>query len=169
MGEIRLIKALISVWFFAVVVACESGDGLPAGVVAKIGDRLIGVGDLVEGAKRMYGEQAEWDVLDEERQIAVLDALVASELLALEGMSRGLDRESPIREELVDLQRKLLAEEYFDRQVWRDLEISDGEVRERFEEWGAGEQRRLAHILCRSREEGNEVLQALAEFFHRQA
>lgn len=162
MGDSSFSSLLICICF-AVVVACESRVDLPAGVVAKIGDRSIGIGDLAEGARRVYGGQVGWDGLDKQQQTTVLEALVASELFVLEGVSRGLHREPLIKTELDDLQRELLAAEYFDREVWRGLDVGDGEVSRRFEEWGAGEQLHLAHILCRNRDRAIEVLQALAE------
>ncbi len=162
MGYIRFSRLVICT-FFVIAIACDGGDELPEGVVAKVGSRVIGMDDLVKGAQQMYGEQRVWAGLAKKQKTAVLEALVASQLLLVEGVSRGFDQEPSIRTELDDLQRKLLAETYFDRAVWRGLEVGDEKVLARFEEWGAGEQLHLAHILCRHRQAAMEVLQALTE------
>lgn len=130
--------------------------------MATVGGRPINAADLAEGARKIYGASVDAEHLDGEKRKKVLDGLIAAELLGLEGESRGLDQAPEIRRELEALERKLLAEEYFARQVWAGIEVTEEEIRARYEEWGAGDQRHLAHILCASEEEAEEVLAELA-------
>lgn len=139
------------------------GAELRGEVVATVGERAISAADLAEGARKIYGAPVDAAHLDGEKRKKVLDGLIAAELLELEGEKRGLDQTPGIRLELEALERRLLAEEYFARQVWAGIEVREEEIRARYEEWGAGDQRHLAHILCASETEAGEVLAELAQ------
>lgn len=141
---------------------CGCGTAPRGEVVATVGERAISAADFAEGVHKVYGGQVDPKQLDDEKRKKVLDGLIAAELLGLEGEKRGLDQTPGIRLELEALERKLLAEEYFARQVWAGIEVREEEIRARYEEWGAGDQRHLAHILCASEEEAEEVLAELA-------
>ena len=131
-------------------------------VVASVGMRKISVDDFTAGARKMYGKDNSVERLSSDEKRKVLDALIAAELLALEGLERGLDQEPAIREELDALERKLLVKEFNERDLWVGLEITEEEVQTRYEAWGFGEQVHLAHILCRGKEKAEEILAELA-------
>jgi len=139
------------------------GGELPEGGVASVGERLISQEDLAEGVKKMFGEDASVGELAPEAKGKVLDALIAAELLYLEGLQRGLDEEPEVQRELAELEKKLLVEAFYEREIGTEFEVAEEEVRERFEARGAGEQIRLGHILCQKEEEAEEMLGRLAK------
>lgn len=135
---------------------------MPEETVASIGMRQISVEDFTDGARKMYGEDTSVERLSPDEKRKVVDALIAVELLTLEGLERGLDQEADIREELGELERKLLVKEFYERDLWVGLVVTEEEIQDRYEAWGSGEQVHLAHILCRKDEEAEDVLAELA-------
>lgn len=135
----------------------------PEGMIAAVGDRFISEEDLAHGVRKMYGEERSVESLGAADRGRVLDALIAAELLNLEGLRRGLDGDPEIREELDELERTLLVEEFYEREIGTEFEVGEEELRDRFEAMGSGEQIRLAHILCQREEEAEEILGKLAK------
>ena len=127
--------------------------------VATVGGRPIWAVDLTRAARAMFGDGVELAQVQKE---AVLDALVATQLLTVEGLARGLDQTPRVRRQLGELERSLLQDQFYQRQVWAGVVASEEEVRALYEEWGSGQQVRLAHILCPEEGEARQVLEALA-------
>jgi parvulin-like peptidyl-prolyl isomerase len=152
-------------WLFLVLIMGIPGCGenVPEGTVALVGERLISQEDLTEGVKKMFGEDIPEGELAPEAKRKVLDALIAAELLYLEGARRGLDEDPAIRGELDELEKKLLVEAFYEREIGTEFEVAEEEIQARFEARGAGEQIRLGHILCQKAEEAEEMLGRLAE------
>ena len=151
-------------WLFPVLVMgiLGCGEDVPEGTIASVGERLISREDLAEGVKKMFGEDAPAGEFPPEAKRKVLDALIAAELLYLEGLQRGLDREPEIQRELAELEKKLLVEAFYEREIGTKFEVAEEELQARFEARGAGAQIRLGHILCQKQGEAEEMLERLA-------
>ncbi|NKB72374.1 MAG: hypothetical protein GKR89_35305 [Candidatus Latescibacteria bacterium] len=126
--------------------------------VATVGGRSIQEANLIRAAQSMYGAQGPLSPAQED---AVLNALVATQLLVLEGLAQGLDRADGVKEPLEKLEGSLLREQFYQRSVWAGLVISEEAIGALYKEWGQGQQLRLAHILCPEKEEIQQVLTAL--------
>ena len=92
---------------------CGCERELPAGVGAKVGARSIAQEDLRVAAQQLHG--AVWDSLQPAARTGIFEAVVAAELLVMEGVRRGLDRDPEIEAELATLWRRELSAAFFER------------------------------------------------------
>lgn len=144
--------------FLALLLALASGSAAwaQADTVAVVGSDAILVHQVKEAAERLYGTNAGL-----EQKKAALEALVAAEVLALEARQRGLDQDPTLRRQLYDVELALLAEYYRQRVLTADIAPDEAAVAARYRQWGNGQQRRLAHILCRDAATAAAILQRL--------
>ncbi|MBI4531049.1 MAG: peptidylprolyl isomerase [Candidatus Latescibacteria bacterium] len=146
---------------FLAVLLSGCGNAQDRAVVTVAGKRLT-VKDLNLLAGKLLGENPRkgMDSLIVKRQI--VDAFIARELLVLEGEARHLDRDEQIAGELQKLERELLIRAVYDKDVLnRNIEVMEQEIADLYGEWGSGEEVRASHILCRTEEEANSLLDEL--------
>jgi len=146
-------------WLLAL--GCGKGEGPE--VIARVGGRPITGEDFREAVRKVMGEERGVADMDSAARRELLDALIAARLLGLEGEKRGLGQDETVREGLAALERRLLREEIYRRDIWGQVEIREADLRRKFAEWGAGEQIQAAHILCRTQAAADEVLEALGK------
>ncbi len=129
-------------------------------VLAKVGDRVITLGDYAATLDRMDRfERLRYQ--SDERRKALLDEMIKVELLAKEAERRGLDKEPETKQRV----RQILRD-----QVLRDLQaklappgkIPDAAVRKYYDDkrddFREPERRRVAHIVVGSKAKAEEVL-----------
>ncbi|AKT43393.1 peptidyl-prolyl cis-trans isomerase [Chondromyces crocatus] len=129
-------------------------------VLAKVGDRVITLGDFAAALDQMD----QFDRLryqSKERRRELLSELVDVELLAMEAQRRGLDKEPDVQDALRQTMRDaILAQER--RSLPAPAEISAEEVRAYFDansdKFVEPERRRLAAIVLKSRADAEKVL-----------
>ncbi|MCS6858376.1 MAG: peptidyl-prolyl cis-trans isomerase [Sandaracinaceae bacterium] len=135
-------------------------DQEAAQVLAKVGDRVITVGEFVEAvSSRGPFLRARYNSLERKREL--LDQMVRFELFAQEAIRKGYDQLPEVqRVRKQALIRKFLKQEVEDR--IRIDDISDDEVRAYYEahkdEYNQPEQVRVSHILIADRNTAQRVL-----------
>jgi parvulin-like peptidyl-prolyl isomerase len=136
---------------------------MPAGVIARIGDRQIDASDFGEAGRKVKGKEFSLGSLDFAAKRGLLDALIAQQLLVVEGLRRRLDRETDIQRQVTDLERQLLAKELYLREVEVKLSVTKEEISRQYEAWGAGTEILIGHIQCDTQESALEILQEIKE------
>lgn len=129
-------------------------------VLAKVGDRVITLGDYAATLDRMDRFERLRYQSDERRKV-LLEEMIKVELLAKEAERRGLDKEPATKQHV----RQILRD-----QVIRDLqakvpppgEIAEARVRKYYDEnrddFREPERRRVAHIVLGTKKKAEEVL-----------
>ena len=91
-----------------------------------------------------------------------LQSLIDQELLLLEARNRGLDQDSQLVEKLSSKQRKYIVSVLRQREIMPLVEITEEDIRQRFEELGLVRERFLTAIVVASQQEARELQQRLA-------
>lgn len=151
----RLIACLCCIWIWG------CGQDMPAGVIARIGERQIDASDFGEAVRKVKGKDFSLGSLDYAAKRGLLDALIAQQLLVVEGLRRRLDQEADIQRQVADLERQLLAKELYQREVEMKLSVTEEEIRRQYKEWGAGAEILIGHIQCDTQEDALDILQEL--------
>ena len=108
------------------MLGCE--QDLPEGVIARVGERDIDAQAFAVAARKVVGEDLALGSINAAGKRALLDIILARELLTLEGKRRGIDREEVVRRELDALERKLLSEELYQREIEAGLAVAEEEI-----------------------------------------
>ena len=132
-------------------------------VVARIGELTISVEDYERRARQLrrtgYGHVEEWDQASKEE---VLEGIIARELLILEGLRRGLHRDSTIAAAVSREEQKALMNRLYDAEALRGTYTSsDEELRAFFLERRYDTEVYSRHIVCRTEDQARQVLAAL--------
>ena len=91
-----------------------------------------------------------------------LQSLIDQELLLLEARNRGLEQDSQLVEKLSNKQRKYIVSVLRQREIMPLVEITEEDIRQRFEELGLARERFLTAIVVASQQEARELQQRLA-------
>ena len=91
-----------------------------------------------------------------------LQSLIDQELLLLEARNRGLEQDSQLVEKLSSKQRKYIVSVLRQREIMPLVEITEEDIRQRFEELGLARERFLTAIVVASQQETRELLKRLA-------
>ena len=90
-----------------------------------------------------------------------LQSLIDQELLLLEARNRGLEQDSQLVEKLSSKQRKYIVSVLRQREIMPLVEITEEDIRQRFEELGLARERFLTAIVVASQQEARELQQRL--------
>ena len=91
-----------------------------------------------------------------------LQSLIDQELLLLEARNRGLEQDSQLVEKLSSKQRKYIVSVLRQREIMPLVEITEEDIRRRFEELGLARERFLTAIVVASQQEARELQKRLA-------
>lgn len=144
-------------------IAQEAGEatGDPSRVVANVGQLTVTAGELEIAAAEMSQQFAA--IPEEQRQAAVLGALIDIKLFAAKAAEAGLDKEGMIEAELEFLRSRILHNAYFEANIADS--ISEEAIRERFEKEMEGlepeQQVKARHILVETEEAAREIIAEL--------
>ncbi len=132
-------------------------------LVARIGDRTLSVQQFEDMARELkqtgYSRVAQYNA---EGKRTLLDGIIARQLLIMEGVRRGYDRDSTIQGTVDKSERKMLMMELYERQaVQPSYRFTEDELRAFFHEYQYDVEVLSQHIVCTSQERALEVLAAL--------
>ena len=91
-----------------------------------------------------------------------LQSLIDQELLLLEARNRGLEQDSQLVEKLSSKQRKYIVSALRQREIMPLVEVTEEDIRQRFEELGLARERFLTAIVVASQQEAGELQKRLA-------
>ena len=91
-----------------------------------------------------------------------LQSLIDQELLLLEARNRGLEQDSQLVEKLSSKQRKYIVSVLRQREITPLVEVTEEDIRQRFEELGLARERFLTAIVVASQQEALELQKRLA-------
>ncbi len=91
-----------------------------------------------------------------------LQSLIDQELLLLEARNRGLEQDSQLVEKLSSKQRKYIVSVLRQREITPLVEVTEEDIRQRFEELGLARERFLTAIVVASQQEAGELQKRLA-------
>lgn len=141
---------------FSVIAQENAGE-----VVAKVGGIEITTNELAIAGADLQQQFA--NVPAEQRQAAVLSALIDIKLLAKKAMDAGMEDEADFRARMEFLRSRTLHNQYFQETI--SDSISDEEVKARYDAEIAAiepqQQVKARHILVETEEEANEVIKLL--------
>jgi len=128
--------------------------------VARVGDRRITVGELWQFQDSLE-DQLKSDTVGVDAQRDYLQSMIDRELMLREVYESGLDRDPVVLERLDYMRQAKLAEEYRIRNIAGPIEVTDEEIRQRFERDGLGREVELAQIVLGSREDAEALVHRL--------
>ncbi|HSN97032.1 MAG TPA: peptidyl-prolyl cis-trans isomerase [Candidatus Nanopelagicales bacterium] len=184
MARAAVISTLLAASLAALLTGCNEGAVQPppdgsapafglsaeqsARVLAKVGDRVITLGDFGRTLERMD----QFDRLryqSKERRRELLSELIDVELLALEAKRRGFDRDPEVEDAIRQVLREAMVAQA--RQgLPSPAEIKPEEVRAYFEanadKFNEPERRRVSAIVLKSRAEAAKVLEEAEKASH---
>lgn len=151
----------LAVCALAIFFACGSDE--TSQYVARIGEREVSLAEFEMRAQKLLRKTySDLDSLDKTTGAKLLDDIIARELLILEGLERGLDRDSTVAEEIGRTEQKNLIDTLYARQALKKEYIFHREELMRF--FKARDYDVEVHskqIVCASEESAWEALHAL--------
>ncbi len=156
-------KIAIAICVFATVIGAVADP--PLEYVARVGDKKISVAEFQRRAQEMMKTGFRHiDVSDREATRTFLDGIIAHELLVLEGLKRGLDRDTTIAEEVQRIEEQAIREKLYDNEALKgDYSSTEAEIRQFFIDQQYDTEVFSQHIVCASEQEAWEVLDRLAK------
>lgn len=95
----------------------------------------------------------------------MLDTLVMRELILQQAAKDGVDKSKEVEEKLADLKKRIIVDTYLKKKVESDAKISDDELKKFYDQnqdkFKTGEQIRASHILVKSEQEAQAILEQL--------
>jgi hypothetical protein len=155
--------ALSAVCLFVLVVSANA-DSQPT-YVARIGDKNISIAEYQRRAQEMMKTGFRHvDVKDPQAKTIFLDGIIAHELLVLEGLRRGLDRDTTIAEEVQRIQEQALRKKLYEIEALKgNYDSSEEELKQFFVDRQYDTEVFSQHIVCASEEKAWEALARLDE------
>jgi parvulin-like peptidyl-prolyl isomerase len=165
MTRTDILRRVCGVLALLLLLACGGPEARAArapesGVLLRVGPLTAGIEDLREAGEAIHGAPMAQLSLEQLRLAA--DALIAARLIVLEAERRGLHEDPAVVAALDSVRSAWLREAIYERDVFGTIgEPTSADISALYQEWGAGEQVEGFHILLRSREEAERVLQRL--------
>jgi len=127
--------------------------------LAKVAGRRITLEDVEEAWECWRGP------LKKPAKADLLPILVDKQMMVVEAQRRGLDRRPAVVEGLREVERKELADRLYGMEILDKVSVSEEEMQRYFEESGLASVRevRARHIMVKTREEAEEIREALIE------
>lgn len=95
----------------------------------------------------------------------MIDTLVMRELILQQAAKDGVDKGKDVEEKLAELKKRIIVDTYLKKKVETESKISDEELKKFYEQnldkFKAGEQIRASHILVKSEQEAQTILDQL--------
>ncbi|NKB66506.1 MAG: hypothetical protein GKR89_05555 [Candidatus Latescibacteria bacterium] len=145
-----LCLGLVLALFWAACEAPPAEKPQDPNIVARVGDKEIGIERLKRALDRLYPDV---DERPEGVERKVLQRLIESELLIIEARTQNLDRDWRVQNAVQQKAQELILEELFRRGILEAAEgVDEAEARDYFKRYHIGEERRLRRILVDSPE-----------------
>jgi parvulin-like peptidyl-prolyl isomerase len=132
-------------------------------LVARIGERQLGAGEFARRAQKMLRQgYADLGAVDQAAKFKLLEGMVSQELLVLEGLARGLDREPRIADEVQRLEQRVLIDSLYAREALTgEYGSTEEELQRLYVERQYNIELKSQQIVCATEEEAQAALQAL--------
>ena len=149
---------------FALLVLCSAVLGAEE-TVLRIGDKSISVEEFEQTAQKLRETgYSHIEELDQQGKQDLLDGVIARELLVVEALRRGYDRDSAIAQTVAKSERKALMNKLYEQEaVQASYSFSDADLRAFAAQHQYDVEVLSQHIVCATEEEAREVLTALKE------
>ena len=153
---------LLVCWLAVVSVASANSQ---AEYVARVGEQKISVAEFERRAQQMMKTGFRHiDIADPNAKKIFLDGIIAHELLALEGVRRGLDRDTTIAEEVQRTHEQALRKKLYEvAALTGDYTSTEDELRAFYVERQFDTEIFSQHIVCATEQEAWEVLDRLGK------
>lgn len=134
-------------------------------VVARVGDHAITISQFEARASELRrGGYKHLTTLDRAARLELLDGVLATELLLLEGLRRGLDQDSTIATQVERTRSRALMNQLYNTQaVAQEYTWTEEELQQYFVSAGFDTEVLSRHIVCSSKEEALQVLGKLLD------
>jgi len=155
-------RTLLVCWLALASIA--SADS-PAEYVVQVGEEKLSVAEFERRAQQMMKTGFRHiDIADPNAKRIFLDGIIAHELLAVEGIRRGLDRDTTIAEEVQRTHEQALRKKLYEvGALTGDYSSTEEELREFFVERQFDTEIFSQHIVCATEQEAWEVLTRLGK------
>jgi len=133
--------------------SCSSRDK----TIANVGNSKITLGEFQDAYKppMIPGDSA--SVLAGKQEL--LDRMVEQKLLVNEAVSRGMDKDPKLAQDLEELKKNILLQELYKDEILKNAQPSDSDVKKFYDK--LGKEAKASHILVKTKEEAKEIAQAL--------
>lgn len=161
-GGMHLRRVLMVCLLLLTAMGACSRDDRP-GYVAWVGDRTITPDEFRERAARLLRfEYAHLDTLDMQAKRQLLDDIIAQELVVMEGLRRGLQRDSVIAHEVSRLEQRALIETLYARQAEpSEYSFTESELGDFYRRNGYDERVLTEQIVCATEDSARQALDRL--------
>ena len=164
MGHSGTHHALREVWVcLAIFALATAAFGEPDDTVARIGDKRLSLEQFEARARELRKTgYRHINELNRQNKRELLDGIIARELLVMEGIQRGLDRDSTIATGLEKIRRRALVRKLYEQEAVQESYVfTEEELRAFFVERQYDAEVNSQHIVCESDEKGRQVIAAL--------
>ena len=111
--------------------ACaQNRPGLPADTLAEVGTSVVTARDLIERLELMPWPEKERGGKMDSIKVKALQSLAAERILALEASARGIVDDSTLRRHTKSLERLMVRDELYKREVAARVNVGEREIRE---------------------------------------
>ena len=150
--------------YWLAMVSIANADS-PAEYVVRVGKEKLSVAEFARRAQQMMKTGFRHiDIADPNAKKIFLDGIIAHELLAVEGIRRGLDRDTTIAEEVQRTHEQALRKKHYEvGALTGDYSSTEEELRKFFVERQFDTEIFSQHIVCATEQEAWEVLDRLGK------
>lgn len=168
-----MLNLLVITLAVAGLTACQGGSGsgsssTPAAKDAKVLATVNGAKITSEDFNREVSALPEYiramaDTPQGKKEM--IDTLVMRELILQQSAKDGVDKSKEVEEKLAELKKRIIVDTYLKKKVEEQSKVSDDELKKFYEQnqdkFKAGEQIRASHILVKSEQEAQALLDQL--------
>jgi peptidyl-prolyl cis-trans isomerase C len=126
-------RILLCSWLVAFVAAPMAGQdraGIPMDTLAEVGSNVVTARELIERIELMPWAGKEKGGMMDSAKVKALESLVAEHILALESSAQGVVDDSTLRMHTRSLEKLMVRDELYKREVAAKVDVEEGEVRE---------------------------------------
>ena len=125
--------------------------------IANVGNSKITLGEFQDAYKppMIPGDSAA--VLAGKQEL--LNRMVEQKLLVNEAVSRGMDKDPKLAQDLEELKKNILLQELYKDEILKNAQPSDSDVKKFYDK--LGKEAKASHILVKTEEEAKEIAKAL--------
>ncbi len=137
------------------VVSC----GNRSKVIAKVGNQKITLGQFDDNYRVPVPPPDSATAMTNKRRL--LDQMVEQKLLALEALSRNLDKEPKLQKEYEDLTKNMLMGQLYRQEIMEKSQPTDREIKDYYKKMGTEVKAR--HILVKTEEEAKAIYKSIKD------
>ncbi|MFW9604186.1 MAG: peptidyl-prolyl cis-trans isomerase [Trichlorobacter sp.] len=163
-----LARITVLVLLAASLTACGKGDNQGSAkkgtVLATVNGATITTADLEQEVKTLPDYLRGMAETPQGRQ-EMIETLIMRELILQKASKDGIDKDKEVEDKLRELKKRVIVDTFLRKKVEADASLSDEELKkiynQNLDKFKVGEQVRASHILVKSSQEAQAVLEAL--------